>query len=91
MFNLAIFAKANTKPIYVHLVDHQTILRFLRDAENQGFTFSDGAKPTEKHISDFFVLHSDLSMNYAGAVGRIAYQCKADNIIRINYIEKTAE
>ena len=91
MFNLAKFVKANTKPIYVHLADNQTALRFLRDAENQGFTFSDGEKPTEKHISDFFALRSDLSMNYIGVVGRIAYQCKANNIIRIDYAEKMAE
>ena len=91
MFNLAKFAKANTKPIYVHLADNQTALRFLRDAENQGFTFSDGEKPTEKHISDFFVLHSDLSMNYIGAVGRIAYQCNAKSITRLDYSEKMTE
>lgn len=91
MFNLAQFAKTSTKPIYVHLSNGEAARRFLIDAENQGFVFSDGATPTEKHISDFFALRSDLSMNYIGVVGRMAYQCKADNIIRLDYAKKMAE
>ena len=91
MYTLKELVSNSTKPVYVHLPDSKAAKQFLIDAENQGFVFSDGAIPTEKHISDFFALRSDLTMNYIGVVGRIAYQCKADNIIRLDYAKKMAE
>jgi len=89
MFNLAEFTKASTKPVYVHLPDDDTARQFLIDAENQGFIFSDGAKPTEKIPDLFFAVHPDMTINYIGAVGRIAYQCKAENIIRLDYCKNS--
>ncbi|HHU84618.1 MAG TPA: hypothetical protein GXZ23_05565 [Clostridiales bacterium] len=91
MFNLSEFAKSNSKPIFVYLADNQTALRFLQDVENQGFTFPDGTKPTEKQPNSFFAVHSDMSINYIGFIGRIAYQCKSGSIIRLDYAEKIAE
>ena len=91
MYTLKELVSNSTKPVYVHLSDSKAAKQFLIDAENQGFVFSDGVKPTEKHISDFFSVHSDMTINYIGAIGRIAYQCKAGNIICIDYAEKIAE
>ena len=91
MYTLKEIVSSSTKPVYVHLSDHETARRFLEDAENQGFVFSDGAKPTEKTPDSFFAVHPDMTMNYIGAVGRIAYQCHSDNIICLDYAPKMAE
>ncbi len=91
MFNLLETLKASTKPVYVHLSNGESAKQFLIDAENQGFVFSDGAKPTEKTPDFFFAVHPDMTINYIGAVGRIAYQCHSDNIICIDYAPKMAE
>ena len=75
--------------IYVYLATEGISKRFLQDAENEGFTFGDGVKPTERDISDIFAINDDLTISYVGFIGHIAYQ-SADKIgdqplIRINY------
>lgn len=85
MNSLTNLVKSNSKAVYVYLSDSETAIRFLHDVEKEGFIFSDGAKPTEKEIDNFFALHSDLTINYIGTIGRIAYQCNSDNIIRLDY------
>lgn len=37
----------NEGRIYVYLKDKEVANQFMIDAENEGFTFSDGKKPTE--------------------------------------------
>ena len=91
MYTLKEIVSNSTKPVYVHLPNDEAARQFLIDAENQGFIFSDGAKPTEKVPDLFFAVHPNMTMNYIGTVGRIAYQCKAENIIRLDYVSKTAE
>ena len=75
--------------IYVYLATESVCRQFLQDAENEGFTFSDGVKPTERQISDIIAANDDMTINYVGAIGRIAYQA-ADKIgdkplVRIDY------
>ena len=91
MYTLKEIVSNSTKPVYVHLSNGDTARQFLIDAENQGFVFSDCAKRTEKMPDLFFAVHPDMTMNYIGTVGRIAYQCKAKNIIRFDYATKIAE
>ena len=49
---------------------------FLTLAENEGFTFGDGVKPTEKHSSDVFVVNYNGTISYVGIVGRTAIGSK---------------
>ncbi|MCQ2353935.1 MAG: hypothetical protein MJ102_02395 [Clostridia bacterium] len=91
MYKLKNVVLTNSKPVYVYLPNPETAILFLSDAEKQGFIFSDGAKPTEKHISDFFVVHPDMTINYLGTIGRIAYQCNSDSIIRFDYTAQMAK
>ena len=70
--------------VYVYLKDEKTAQRFLRDAEAEGFTFCDGAKPTDKHWSDLYAIHPDGTLNYVGSIGHIEYDSGADSVIRIN-------
>lgn len=46
---------------------------FLRNAEEEGFTFGDGVKPTERHFSDIFALNDDWTLNYVGFIGHMAF------------------
>ncbi len=65
--------------VFVYLRDRETALRFLREAEREGFTFGDGAKPTEREPDDIYALHPDGTLNYTGFVGHMAFR-SADTI-----------
>lgn len=71
--------------VYVYLKDEETAQRFLRDAEAEGFTFGDGVKPTERHWSDLYAIHSDGTLNYVGVIGRIEYASGAGSVVSIDY------
>lgn len=71
--------------VYVYLKDEKTALRFLCEAEAEGFTFGDGVKPTERHWSDLYAIHPDGTLNYVGTIGRIEYGSGADSVVRIEY------
>ncbi len=73
------------KTVFVYAENPETSMRFLLDAENEGFIWSDGSKPTDKPINNFYAVHPDMTINYIGTNGRIAFQTKSDSIIRIDY------
>lgn len=60
--------------IYVYLDNSDIAKQFLQDAENEGFTFTDGTKPTLKHTSNIIAVNADATINYVGFVGRMAFQ-----------------
>lgn len=75
--------------IYIYLADEYIGRRFLQDAENEGFLFRDGVKPTQREADCIFAINDDMTINYVGFVGHAAYQA-ADKIgneplIRIDY------
>ena len=77
---------ANTgERVYVHLNDEETAMRFLRQAESEGFTFDDGAKPTDRHWSDLYAIHPDGTLNYVTTNGRIDYASGAGNFFKVEY------
>lgn len=71
--------------VYVHIADEETALKFLQQAEAEGFTFGDGVKPTDRHWSDLYAIHADSTLNYVGSVGRIEYGSGADSVVRVDY------
>ena len=79
----------NAGRVYVYLATDEVCKQFLKDAENEGFTFTDGTKPTQKHTSDFLAINPDLTINYVGTIGRIAFQAASrignQKLIRIDY------
>ena len=81
-------SKLNGK-VYVYLRNETVAKKFLIDAEADGFTFGDGVKPTERDISDLFVVNRDWSISYVGWAGHMAYKsanCIGDQeLIRIDY------
>ena len=49
---------------------------FLRNAEQEGFTFSNGSRPTTSSYNDLFALHHDLTIAHHGFAGHIALRAK---------------
>ena len=79
MSRIKFFLSTYTGKIYVYLATEDVGKQFLQDAENEGFTFCDGIKPTERTPANIIAINRDMTINYVGFVGRIAYQ--ASNII----------
>ena len=73
--------------VYVHLKDEETAMRFLHQAESEGFTFGDGVRPTDRHWSDLYAIHPDGTLNYVSSVGRIEFASGADSCVRVEYQE----
>ncbi len=74
-----------TRPVYVHTSSIALAKDFLKQAEKEGFLFSDGKRPTKKPLDDYYALHQDLTINYIGFVGRLRYISNDDGILRVEY------
>ncbi|MGN0533978.1 MAG: hypothetical protein ACI4IK_06420 [Eubacterium sp.] len=63
----------------------------MQDAENEGFTFCDGIKPTARTPANIMAINRDMTINYVGFVGRIAYQAASNignkSLTKIDYRE----
>ena len=64
------------KKVYVFIGSEKVCREFLTLAGNEGFTFGDGVKPTEKHSSDVFAVNDNGTISYVGIVGRTAIGSK---------------
>ena len=78
--------------IYLHFETSELARRFLVDAEAEGFTFGDGVKPTERSADSIFALNDDMTINYVGFVGHMAfgsgtYKIGDKKLVRIEYGE----
>lgn len=80
-----------TGRIYVYLETEDVGKQFLQDAENEGFTFCDGIKPTARTPANIMTVNRDNTINYVGFVGHIAFQAASniDNkpLVKIDYRE----
>lgn len=78
-----------TGKIYVYLATEDVGKQFLQDAENEGFTFCDGIKPTARTPANIMAVNRDNTINYVGTVGRIAFQAANkignDPLVKIDY------
>ncbi len=59
--------------VYVFLENVEIGEKFLQQAESEGFTFGDGAKPTERCYAEIMAVNGDLTINFVGTNGRIAF------------------
>ena len=66
--------------VYVYLADEETGKQFMQQAETEGFTFKDGVKPTQRDWDGILVLNRDMTLNYVGFVGHMAFGAKAKKI-----------
>lgn len=77
--------------IYIYLATADIGKQFLQDAENEGFLFHDGVKPTQREADSIFAINDDMTINYVGFVGHVAYQAanKIGNkpLVKIDYLD----
>ena len=76
--------------VYIYLANAEVGIRFLQQAEAEGFTYGDGVRPTERSYSEIMAINHDKTINYVGTNGRIAFGSIAQTVglaqlIRIDY------
>ena len=76
--------------VYIFLRTPELGRRFLLQAEQEGFTFGDGEKPTARQYAEVMAVNRDITINYVGTNGRIAYgggavKIGSEPLIRIDY------
>ena len=76
---------STNKRVYVHLSDIETIRMFINNAEKEGFSFLGNKQISDMPLDNFYALNKNLTVNYINFIGRVAYQCGAENILRIDY------
>jgi hypothetical protein len=59
--------------IYVYLANVAIGEKFMQLAEDEGFTFCDGVKPTERCYAEIMAVNGNKTINFVGANGRIAF------------------
>lgn len=88
MRNVTELSKLNGK-VYVYLKDEMIARRFLQDAENEGFTFGDGEKPTARPGNNLYVVNRDWTISHVGWAGHMAFQSAKyvgeQELIRVDY------
>lgn len=73
------------KRVYVYLADAETQQQFINDAEREGYCFSDGVKLSDREPDMFYAVNPDRTVNYINSIGRIAWQCKSEHILHLDY------
>lgn len=75
--------------LYIFLSDETTQNEFMNDAENEGFHFSDGTKPTDRKANTIMEIFDDKTICFIGFAGCMAYHHATRNgdkfIVRIDY------
>ncbi|MGN1442324.1 MAG: hypothetical protein ACI4XE_00640 [Acutalibacteraceae bacterium] len=78
--------------IYLHFKTDSLCQAFLLQAENEGFTFCDGVRPTERETDSIIALNADKTINYVGCIGHIAFagaeKVGSKKFVRIEYDEE---
>lgn len=81
--------------VYVYLANVALGEAFMKQAEDEGFTFGDGAAPTERCYAEVMAVNNDKTINYVGTNGRIAFGAGAKKIgdqdlIRVDFAKYLA-
>ena len=88
MRNVTELSKLNGK-VYVYLRNEVIVRKFLKDAENEGFTFGDGEKPTARPGNNLYVVNCDWTISHVGWAGHMALQSAKrigeQELIRVDY------
>lgn len=76
--------------VYVYVPSKKIRRLFLTNAQKEGFSFDDGAKPTKRRAyDDIYALNEDFTLNFVGHIRHIAFHHPScfenDKLIRIDY------
>ena len=84
-------AKESKGRVYVYLANQKIGKQFLEDLEREGFKFADGAKPTERGLDSIYALNRNMTINFVGFAGHMAYGCAnsigGKPLIKVDYRE----
>lgn len=88
MRNVTELSKSNGK-VYVYLRNEVIIRKFLKDAENEGFNFGDGEKPTARPGNNLYVVNRDWTISHVGWAGHMTFQSAkrigGQELFRVDY------
>ena len=70
----------NNGKVYVYLANDEIGNKFMQQAENEGFTFNDGAKPTNRCYAEIMAVNDNYTINFVGSVGRMAFGSGAETV-----------
>lgn len=70
----------NNRKVYVYLANDEIGNKFMQQAEDEGFTFNDGAKPTSRCYAEIMAVNDNYTINFVGSVGRIAFGSGAETV-----------
>lgn len=78
--------------VYVYLPSDELAEQFMRQAEAEGFTYGDGAKPTDRDPATVIAVNPNHTINYVGFIGMIAFGSGAvsvggKSLIRVRYVD----
>lgn len=76
---------SNQGRVYVFLADKETETRFVTDALAEGYTFEEGTNLTEREFNNLYALNRNNTVNFINSIGRMAFQCNAGHIVRVDY------
>lgn len=66
--------------VYVYLANVAIGEHFMQQAEEEGFIFANGAKPTERCFAEIMAVNDNMTINFVGSVGRIAFGSGAETV-----------
>lgn len=73
-------ANKNKGKVYVYLANDKIGNKFMQQAEKEGFTFNDGAKPTSRCYAEIMAVNGNSTINFVGSVGRMAFGSGAETV-----------
>lgn len=70
----------NDERVYVYLANNELGNKFMHQAEEEGFVFEDGAKPTSRTYAEIMAVNGNITINFVGSVGRMAFGSGAETV-----------
>lgn len=79
-----------TEKVYVYICNDEIGKKFMQQAEDEGFVFGDGVKPTERCYAEIMAVNDDITINFVGSIGRMAFGSNAafvggKNLVRVDF------
>ena len=76
--------------VYVYMEDEETAEEFFIRAEEEGFVFGDGEKPSKKQRDCIIAVNKSRTLNYVGFAGHAAFGSGTkmlgnEPLIRVDY------
>lgn len=75
----------NEKKVYIFLRTEDIRHRFMSDADQEGITFGDGVKASEREADEIMALQDNGTICFLGWAGHMCYYHSKDTATRIDY------